>query len=147
MVDPNLEPLDTESLEQITNHESDLAIGGHAAGTDRVEVALGELAEAAGLRVLTPPDRSDVIALERQAQRRRVLAHKASERDCEIEAQRDVAPAGVGEAEQLLADFGSVFHLGQQYLGVFERRCVDGVEAVAAKNPSGRLHELLARDH
>ena len=62
---------------------------------DRVEVALHEFAVAASLRVFAPPDRGDVIALQRHAQLADVLRGEAGQRHRQIEPQPDPPPAVV----------------------------------------------------
>ncbi len=127
------------------DHQGGLDVRGGGAGADGIEVALHELAEAAGLRPLAPPDRGDVVALEGRAQLVDVLRGEAGQRHGEIEPQPDPALALVLELVDLLVGFFAAF-AGENFQ-VFQRRRVDGAEAVGAIDPPRRFHEPLAGDH
>ena len=145
IVDPNREPLESECTEQIVNDERGLGVHRGANLADRVEVALHELSIAPPLGVLAAPNRADLIALERNAERSDVLGRETCERDRQIESHPDVAPATVGEAVHLLVRLCAA--LAEQDLGEFERRCVDRTEPVAPVDTLGGVDEPLARDH
>ena len=96
-----LKSFEPDGPQQVVDHQHGFDVGGHAAGADRVEVALHELAIAAVLRVLAAPDGGDVIALERRAQLVRMLrretapAARSDRTACRPTARRD---PGTGRA-------------------------------------------------
>ena len=123
-------------------HEERLDVGEDALRTDRVEVALEELAIAASLRVLAPPNEPDVVALEGCPETSDVLRREASERHGEVEPHGDVPAAIVLEPIRLLVCLGAA--LAEQDLGVLERRRVDRGEAVAAEHANRSRDQRLA---
>ena len=77
----------------------------------------------------------------------RVLGGEPGQRHGEVEPQCDIAVPGILETVELLVDLGARFDLGQQHLGQFDRRRVDGGEPVRPVHPPGRLHETLPGNH
>ena len=116
-------------------------------GADGVEVALPELAEAAGLRRLAAPDRAHVIALERRAELADVLGGEAGERHRQVEAQGHVAAAVVREAVELPLNLRLRAHLAEQDFRVFQGRRVDRREAVGAIDRARLFQQRFARNH
>ena len=105
------------------NHQQRFDVGGVGRCADRVEVALHELAIATLLSVLAAPNGADVIPLERCADLVDVLRDKTSQRNGQVESQRDIAAAVVEKAEQLLVGLFATF--AEQNLGVLQRGRVD----------------------
>ena len=136
---------EADRAEQIVDDQRGFDVGGDRAGADRVEIALHELAVTAALRVFAPPNRGDVIPLERDAQLVGVLGHEAGQRHRQVEPQPDPTPAVVLELVKLLV--GLVAPLAGEDFQIFERRRVDRAETVGAINPPGRVDQPLARNH
>ena len=67
----------------------DLDVRGDGGGTDRIQVELHELAEAAGVGFVGPPDGRHLVAAERQWEVG-ILGDHAGERDREIEPEGDL---------------------------------------------------------
>lgn len=74
-----------------------------------------------------------------------MLSGEASQRDGQIESQRDIAVAVVAEAKQLLVGLVSTF--SEQNLRVLQRGRVDRREAVAAIDLPCSVDQLFASDH
>ena len=127
------------------NDEQRLDVGGVGVGADGVEVALDELAIPTALGVLTAPDGSDVITLERRSNLSQVLRCKACERHGQVEPHRHVAVAAVLELEELLVGFLAPF--AGQNLGILQGGSVDRAEAIAAEDAPRGLHQPLAHEH
>ena len=121
---------EAELAEEVVDDQDRLDVGGDGAGADGVEVALHELAVAAALRVLAPPDRGDVIAFQGHAQLADVLGGEAGQRHRQVEAQPDPAAAVVLKLVKLLV--GLLAPFAGEDLQVFQGRRVDGHEAVGA---------------
>ena len=136
---------ETDRPQQVVDHQGGFDVGGDRAGADGVEVALHELAVAAALRVLAPPDRGDVVSLQRDAQLVDVLRGEAGQRHRQVEPQPHPAPAVVLELVELLV--GLLAPLAGQDFQVLQRRRVDRAEAVGAIDPPGRVDQPLARNH
>ena len=136
---------DADRPQQVVDHQGRLDVGGRRAGADGVEVALHELAEAAGLRPFAAPHGGDVIALEGRAQFVDVLRGKTGQRHGEIEPQPDPPPAMILELVDLLV--GLLAALAGEDFQVLQGRRVDGAEAVGAIDPPGRFHEAFAGNH
>ena len=98
---------------------------------DDVEVALEELAVAAGLRFFAAPDLGDVIAFEGEVELVLVGGDKPREGDRQVEAEGNVAPAVIGKPEYLF--FGFPVALAQKDFGVFKGRRIDGHESEGAE--------------
>ena len=130
---------------QVVDHQGGFDVGGDGAGADGVEIALHELAVAAALRVLAPPDRGDVVALQRHAQLVDVLGGEAGQRHRQVEPQPHPAAAVVLKLVKLLVGLLAPF-AGQDFQ-VLQGRRVDRAEAVGAINPPGRVDQPLARNH
>ena len=130
---------------QRLGHDGDrFGVGELARAADDVGVALPELAEAAPLRLLGPPDRGDVVALERQDDLVLVHRHHARQGHGQVVAHPDLAAAGVLEAvHQLLVLAG----LAGQDLQVLQRRRVERLEAVALEDLAEGADDALAQDH
>ena len=136
---------DADRPQQVVDDQGRLDVGGRRAGADGVEVALHELAEAAGLGTFAAPDGGDVVTLEGRAQFVDVLRGKTGQRHREIEPQPDPPLAMILEAVELLVGFLAA--LAGEDFQVFQGRRVDGAEAVGAIDPPGRFHEAFAGDH
>ena len=131
--------------QQVVDHQGGFDVGGDRAGADGVEIALHELAVAAALRVLAPPDRGDVVSLQRNAQLVDVLRGEAGQRHRQVEPQPDPAAAVVLKLVELLV--GLFAPLAGEDFQVLQGRRVDRAEAVRAIDPPGRVDQPLARNH
>ena len=74
------EPLHAERREALPHEEQDLQVGGGRVGPHDVEIDLHELAVAAALRVLSPPDLCRVPAAEGEPDLGEVGGHEPGER-------------------------------------------------------------------
>ena len=133
IVDPDGEPLDADRGQEVVHDEHHFQVGHGAGRADRVEVALHELAVAAPLRVLPPPDGCQVIPLEWQPQFVHVLGGEPGEGHGEVEPHADVAATVILEAVELLV--GLLASLAREDLEVFQRRRIDRREAVRPVDP------------
>src|SRR5512133_2136634 len=117
---------------------------GEGFGVDDVDVGLGELAIAALLRTLTPPDLLDLVAPKGKNELMGVLQHISSERHGEIEMQTKISRSVLAmqplHGVDLLVDLAL---LGQtiQWL---DRPSLDGCGAVQFEGLSQPVqHELF----
>ena len=110
------------------HYQHRLEIGHRAGGADGVEVALHELAVAAPLGILTPPDSRQVVPLEGCAEAGDVLGCKTGKRYGQVEPHTNIPSPVVGEPVELLVGFFTA--LASEDLEVLKRRGVDRGKAV-----------------
>src|SRR5262249_52055131 len=129
------EVAESECVQYLGDGDQDLRLDDWRRRSDRVDVALIELAKAAARRAIGAPHRLNLIPLEELRQLVLVLCNDARERDGEVVAQREVGLAGVlvlaalENFENELVAFFAV--LAEQRLDVLECRRLEGLEAVA----------------
>ncbi len=145
VVDPNREPFDAQSQQQIMDDEDGFDVDGQTRAADRVEVALHEFAVPAPLLPLATKHVADVVPLEWNSQLRHVLRHESGERDGQVETQSDFSLTVVDEPVQLLVGLGAP--LAEQNLQILDRRRLDRAESVPPVDSSNRFEQLLARNH
>ncbi len=139
VVHPHGESFKAQSDEDVVDDQHGFDVGERALGADRVEVALEELAVPAALRVLPPPHRPHVVALEGNPETSDVFGGEAGEGDREVEAHRHVPASGILEPVHLLVGLGAP--LAEEDLGVLEHRRIDRTE------PVGAIHLYRGGDH
>ena len=138
---------DTQKGEHAVHHLHQLELVDLRGGADHVHVALVELAVAALLRPVRPPDGLDLVPLEREGNLVLVLDHVAGERDGQVVPQALLGRqlgllAAVLDAEQELVALvavlaqkrGEVLHRGRFDLlvAIGPEHAPDGVEYVIA---------------
>src|SRR5882724_11524750 len=142
IVDPHREIGESQPRQRVGGGEDQLDLDERRGQAEHVDVALGELAEAALLRPLRAPHRPDLDGLQRIGQPRMVLGVVARERHREVEAQAEVGQilARASRRLQLLAALHDLedellvlaaLAAGEQRQ-VLERGRLDAPEAVGA---------------
>ena len=119
-------------------------------GADDIHVALVELAVAALLGTVGPPDRLDLETLEREGYLVLVLDHEPGEGNREVVPQALLGRqgrllAGVLDAEQELVALVAV--LSEQGGEVLHRRRVDLLVAEGAENAPHGVEDIVALGH
>ena len=127
VVDAQLDVADLQRRQGGVEHGQDLGVGRRVLGADQIGIALHELPVPAPLGTLAPPDRTDLVAAERELQLAVVLGHEPGQRHGEVEAHAHVPAALVGEREHLAVLL--LAPLAGQHLQVLEGRGGDGPEA------------------
>ena len=113
----------SEPAKERVDYQNRLDIRLDARRSNRIEVALNELAITPVLRVLSTPNRGDVVSLKRRAEFVNMLSRKSGKRHCQVEPHADVAPAGVLELVHLLVRFVRAFAL--KNLQIFQSWRID----------------------
>ncbi len=121
---------DAQRLQRVGRQHADLGVGGDVVGAHRVGVELGELAEAAGARLLVAPHGADGVAAEGLGQLVEVLGHVAGERRGQVVAQRQPLLVLVLEREHALVGPVLVGQELAQRIGVLDGRRLQRLEAV-----------------
>ena len=143
---------EVELAERLGHHARDLDVVVRREGVaaDDVDVGLGELAVAPGLRPLAAPDLLDLVAAERELEVAGVVEHVARERhgEVEVQAQPGVAVLGVQPAQHV--DLFVDLALAQQRVERFGGTRLDGREAVQLEDRAqpvedGEFDEALGR--
>ena len=129
--------LDAQRLQRVGRQHADLGVGGDVVRAHRVGVELGELAEAAGARLLVAPHGADGVAAEGLGQALEVLGHVAGERRGQVVAQRQPLLVLVLEREHALVGPVLVGQELAQRIGVLDGRRLQRLEAVALVHLAG----------
>ena len=127
------------------NHDHDLGVGHEAGRSDRIEIALHELAVTTALSPFASPYGTEVVPLERDAQLRDVLCCVPCERDGEVEPEPDMAASVVLEPVEL--PVGLFATLAGEDFQILECRRVDRTEAEGTEERAGAVHDRLAHEH
>ena len=155
VVDPHGEARQPEPRQGVGGGEDQLDLDERRGQPQHVDVALGELPEAALLRPLRAPHGADLDRLQRVGQPRVVLRVVTRERHREVEAQAEVgqilprAPrrlellAALHDLEDQLLVLAAVA-AGQQAQAL-ERRRLDAAEAVRAVDGDDLAHGRVAQ--
>ena len=151
VIDDNLEVLEAQVDEHVGRGREQFGFDGHRRRSDRVDVALVELAEAALLRAIGAPDRLYLIALEELRQLAAILGDHSRERHGEVVAQRQVCLAGFGALAALenLEDQAIAFFtvLALQRLEILDRRRLERLEAVLLIHVGDHADHVLPAPH
>ena len=122
---------DAERLHRVGRHHADLGIGRRRRAAHRVGVELHELAEAARARLLVAEHPAEAIAAIGLGQRVEILGDIARERRGQVVAQRQPLLVVVLEREHALVRPVLVGQELAERVGVFDRRRLHRLEAVA----------------
>ncbi len=129
----------------------DLRIRQRGCGAHRVDVALGELAEAAPGGAVGPPDRAESVPLVGRGQLAAVSADDPGQGHGVVVAQGQVGFAGgfVGSPFEDLEDEcrGFVAELAGEDLQALERGGLQGVEAVTLEHRADGVERRPAAAH
>ena len=129
------EVAEPERRQHVADRGQQLGLDDRRRRSDRVDVALVELAEPAARRPIGAPHRLNLIALEELRQLVLVLRDDARERHRQVVAQREVGLAArlvLAAREDLEDELVALFAvLAEQRLDVLERRRLERLEAVA----------------
>src|SRR5262249_36565797 len=118
---------------------ADLGIGGNRGRAHRIGVELHELAKAAGARLLVAEHPSLAIAAIGLRQLLEILRHVARERRGQVVAQREPLLVVVLEREHTLVRPVLVGQKLSQRIGIFDRRRLQRLEAIALVDPANLL--------
>ena len=131
------------------DHLGDLGVGQHALGTDRVEIALDELAEPPLGRPLAAKDRADGVPLERHTELVHMLGDEPGQRHREIKPERQLTRRSslVGDLEDLPEHLFGTGSLAGQHLHTLDVRGLDRHEPEVGEGPPKNLQHPLARNH
>ncbi len=144
MVDVDDGATEADLLQGIGQDVDGFSVGERRVGTDDIGVALPELAEPATLRLLGPPDGSDVIPLEGHHQVVLVHGDDTGQWHGEVVAEPDLTITLVPEVvHELLVLAG----LASEDLHVLQRRGVERLEAVLLEDRANDVQDLLPEHH
>src|SRR5262249_50504533 len=121
----------TQRLHRVGGHHAHLGVGGHRRGADGVGVELPELAKAPRPRLLVAEHEALAIAAIGLGQRIEILRHVARERRGQVVAQAQPLLVVVLEREHALVRPVLVGQKFSQRVGIFDRRRLQRLEAVA----------------
>src|SRR4029077_15089794 len=122
---------DAERFHRVGGHHAHFGIRSGRRRTHGVGIELHELAEAAGTRLLVAVDVTDAIAAVGFWQRLEIFRNVARERRGQIVAQRNPLLVVVLQREHALVGPVLVGQEFSQRIGIFERRRLHRLEAVA----------------
>src|SRR5262249_48319134 len=147
VVQSNREVVEAEAQQDIRHRRENLRFDTWRGRSDRVEIALIELAKPPARGPIGAPDRLDLVALEEPRQLVLILRDRTGQRHGEVVAQGEVRFAGVlvlaalQDLENQLVAFFAV--LAEQRLDVLERRRLERLEAVALVDVADNVDHVL----
>ena len=151
MIQADHEVVEPELGQRIRHRGAQLRLHDRRGRSERVDVALVELAEPAARRTIGPPHRLDLVALEQPRQPGLVLRDHARQRHRQVVAQRQVRLAGglvlaaLQDLENELIALISI--LPHQRLEVLDRGRLQRLEAVALVHTLDDADDVLASPH
>ena len=138
VIQPDREIAKAQRDQHVADRGAQLGLDHHRARTDRIHVALVELAEAAARRPIGAPHGLNLIPLEELRQLAAILGDNACERHRQIVTKRKIGFPGrfmLAAAEHLENQLVAFFAvLPRERLDVLQRRRLERLEAV----PPGR---------
>ena len=134
MIEPQRKSLKTKARQDLTDRDDEFGLHDRRGGTDRIDIALIELAEPSARGTIGAPHRLDLIPLEELRQLVLILRDDSRERHGQIVPQREIGLtaafmlATLENLENELVAFFAV--LPQERLDVLERRRFERLEPV-----------------
>src|SRR5262249_1507435 len=141
------EIIESQARQHIADGGEHLGVDDRRGRSDRIEIALKELAKSPFRRPIRTPYRLDLIPLEELRQRALVLRDDARERDGEVVPQREIRFAGVlvlAALQDLENELVAVLAvLPEERLDVLERRRLERLVAVLLVDVADHTHDVL----
>ena len=151
VVETHHEVGEAERAQHVAHRRAHLRFDDRRARTDRVDVALIELTEAATRRAVRAPDGLNLVALEEARQLSAVLRDDARERHRQVVAQgqvrfaRRLVLSAPQHFENELRAFLAI--LPRQRLDVLERRRLERLEPVSPVNGLDDADDVVAASY